>query len=78
MLQEGADITALAAEHPLNVPVLAVGAGGGDFTSATFTKAAAGVVRSVSLEGVGHYAAQEAPDELATVVLDFLRDVDAA
>jgi pimeloyl-ACP methyl ester carboxylesterase len=78
MLQEGADITALAADHPLNVPVLAVGAGGGDFTSATFTKAAAGVVRSVSLEGVGHYAAQEAPDELATAVLDFLRDVDAA
>jgi pimeloyl-ACP methyl ester carboxylesterase len=36
------------------------------------------VVRSVSLEGVGHYAAQEAPDELATAVLDFLRDVDAA
>jgi pimeloyl-ACP methyl ester carboxylesterase len=78
MLREGADIRALAAEHPLNVPVLAVGAGGGDFTSATFTKAAAGVVRSVSLEGVGHYAAQEAPDELATAVLDFLRDVDAA
>jgi pimeloyl-ACP methyl ester carboxylesterase len=77
MLREGADIRALAAEHPLNVPVLAVGAGGGDFTSATFTKAAAGVVRSVSLEGVGHYAAQEAPDELATAVLDFLRDVDA-
>lgn len=78
MLQDGADITALAREHPLNMPVLAVGAGGGDFTSATFTKAAAGVVRSVSLEGVGHYAAQEAPDELATAVLDFLRDVDTA
>jgi pimeloyl-ACP methyl ester carboxylesterase len=78
MLREGADIRALAAERPLNVPVLAVGARGGDFTSATFTKAAAGVVRSISLEGVGHYAAQEAPDELATAVLDFLHDVDAA
>jgi pimeloyl-ACP methyl ester carboxylesterase len=77
-LREGADIRALAAEHPLNVPVLAVGAGGGDFTSATFTQVAAGGVRSVRLDGVGHYAAQEAPAELATAVLDFLHDVDAA
>jgi len=78
MLREGAEITALAAEHPLHVPVLAVGARGGDFTRATFTKAAAGVVRSVSLEGVGHYVTQEAPHELATAVLDFLHNIDAA
>jgi pimeloyl-ACP methyl ester carboxylesterase len=78
MLRDGADIQALATEHPLTMPVLAVGAGGGDFTSTTFAKAAAGVIRSVSLGGVGHYAAQEAPDEVATAVLDFLHDVDAA
>lgn len=77
MLQEGAEIAALAAAHPLTVPVLAVGARGGDFTTATLAQAAAGEVRSVTLEGVGHYAAMEAPDELATAVLDFLRSVDA-
>lgn len=77
MLQEGAEIAALAAAHPLMMPVLAVGAGGGDFTSATMAHVVAGDVRSVMLEGVGHYAAMEAPAELATAVLDFLGIVDA-
>jgi pimeloyl-ACP methyl ester carboxylesterase len=77
MLQEGAEIAALAAAHPLTVPVLAVGAGGGDFTTATLSRAVAGDVHSVTLEGVGHYAAMEAPNELATAVLDFFRSIDA-
>ncbi|MFF1819648.1 alpha/beta fold hydrolase [Kribbella sp. NPDC058245] len=76
MLQDGDDITAIAAANPLKMPVLAIGAGGGDFTRSTFTQVTAGAIRSVSLKGVGHYAAQEAPRELATAVLDFLRDVD--
>ncbi|MFI5708180.1 alpha/beta fold hydrolase [Kribbella sp. NPDC051620] len=76
MLQDGGEITAIAAENPLKMPVLTIGAGGGDFTRATFAQVAAGAIRSVSLEGVGHYAAQEAPRELAVAVLDFLRDVD--
>jgi pimeloyl-ACP methyl ester carboxylesterase len=32
----------------------------------------------VSLDGVGHYAAVEAPEELATAILDFAASVDAA
>ena len=33
-------------------------------------------VRSVMLEGVGHYAALEAPDQVAHALLDFFRTVD--
>jgi hypothetical protein len=32
----------------------------------------------VSLDGVGHYAAMEAPDELAKALLSFTASVDAA
>ena len=78
MLQEGDDIKALAAERPLTMPVLAVGAGGGPFTNATMSQVTAEEVRSVSLEGVGHYVALEAPDTLADTLLDFFSKVDAA
>jgi pimeloyl-ACP methyl ester carboxylesterase len=77
MLREGADIRALAERPGLHVPVLAVGAGGGPFTAATMTQAAAGNVRTVQLDGVGHYAAMEAPAELATHIAAFAGDVDA-
>lgn len=77
MLQEGPELAALAAAHPLTVPVLAVGAGSGDFTHATLSQVTDGPVRTVQLEGVGHYAAMEAPDELAAALLDFYRGVDA-
>jgi pimeloyl-ACP methyl ester carboxylesterase len=60
------------------VPVLAVGAGGGDFTASTMSQAASGEVTSVSLDGVGHYAAMEAPDEVAKALLGFISGVDAA
>jgi pimeloyl-ACP methyl ester carboxylesterase len=77
MLHEGDDITALVAARKLNMPVLAIGAGGGDFTLATMSQVASGHVRSASLEGVGHYAAQEAPDRVADALLDFIGTVDA-
>ena len=35
-------------------------------------KQVAGKVTSVSLEGVGHYAAQEAPDKVAKAILEFV------
>jgi hypothetical protein len=35
-------------------------------------------ISSVSLDGVGHYAAMEAPEELAKAVLGFVESVDAA
>jgi pimeloyl-ACP methyl ester carboxylesterase len=78
MLQEGAEIKALAETPGLTVPVLAVGAGGGAFTVGTMSQAALTEVSSVSLDGVGHYAAMEAPDELAKAILEFVASVDAA
>jgi pimeloyl-ACP methyl ester carboxylesterase len=79
MLREGPEIRALAQAPGLTAPVLAVGAGGGPFTAATMTQAApGGAVSPVSLDGVGHYAAMEAPDELAKAILGFAASVDAA
>ncbi len=57
MLQEGEDIVALVAARKLSVPVLAIGAGGGELTFATMSQVSSDPVRSVTLEGVGHYAA---------------------
>ena len=78
MLAEGEELRALARATPLTMPVLAVGAGGGPFTAATMRQVAAGAVTSVQLEGVGHYAALEAPDALSAAILDFLQGVDGA
>jgi pimeloyl-ACP methyl ester carboxylesterase len=78
MLREGAEIKTLAESPGLTVPVLAVGAGGGPFTAGTMTQAAATEVSSVTLDGVGHYAAMEAPGELAKAILGFAATVDAA
>jgi pimeloyl-ACP methyl ester carboxylesterase len=77
MLKEGLEIKALAETPGLKVPALAVGGGGGSFTFGTMSQAAA-EVRSVILEGVGHYAAMEAPDKLAKTILEFIGSVDAA
>ncbi len=78
MLTEGDGIKALAETNPLTMPVLAVGAGGGPFTEATVSQVTAGRVESVQLDGVGHYAALEAPAALAKAMLDFVENVDAA
>lgn len=77
MLREGPEIKALADAHRLTMPVLAVGARGGGFTAATLSQVASSEVTSVSLDGVGHYAAMEAPEELAKAILGFLGGVDA-
>jgi pimeloyl-ACP methyl ester carboxylesterase len=77
MLAEGEEIRSLASSRPLTMPVLAVGAGGGPFTAATVEQVTAGPVESVQLDGVGHYAALEAPQALAGAVLNFLDRVDA-
>ena len=75
MLKESPEIQTLAQSHKLSVPVLAIGAGGGSFTADTM-KAVATTVQSVLLDGVGHYAAMEAPDAVAQAIGTFIKDVD--
>jgi pimeloyl-ACP methyl ester carboxylesterase len=76
MLAEGDDLKALAASNPLTVPVLAVGAFGGPFTEMTLAQVAANPVKSVQIDGVGHYVALEAPEALAKAILEFVDGVD--
>jgi len=76
MLNEGDEIATLVASHKLNIPVLAIGAGGGELTFATMSQVSSDPVRSVTLEGVGHYAALEAPEQVAHALLDFFTTVD--
>ncbi|GAA1647545.1 alpha/beta hydrolase [Nonomuraea maheshkhaliensis] len=78
MLSEGAEIQSLAQQPGLKAPVLAVGAGGGPFTADTMSRAASAEIRSVQLDGVGHYAAMEAPEALAKALLEFIGSVGAA
>jgi pimeloyl-ACP methyl ester carboxylesterase len=77
MLQEGDEIATLVAGHKLSIPVLATGAGGGELTCATMRQVSSDPVQQVTLEGVGHYAALEAPEQVAHALLDFLSTVDA-
>lgn len=67
LLTEGEEIRALPR---LDRPVLAVGGGSGDFTAATFRQVASDVT-AVTIDGIGHYVAMEAPDRLADALLAF-------
>jgi hypothetical protein len=58
--------------------VLAIDAGGNPFTVTTLRQVSSGPVTSVVLDGVGHYAALEAPGRLAASLLEFTGTVDAA
>jgi pimeloyl-ACP methyl ester carboxylesterase len=69
--------TALAQEHPITVPVLAVDGVNAPFTANSFRAVSVGSFTSTHIEGVGHLVAQEAPDELAAVLLDFITGVDS-
>lgn len=77
LLSEGDELAALAEASPLTAPVLTVGAGGGGFTHASVSRAVAGPVDAVLLEGVGHYAALEAPERLAEALLAFMSRIDS-
>jgi pimeloyl-ACP methyl ester carboxylesterase len=76
MLSEADEIRTLASGG-LTVPVLAVGGGSGDFTAAAMRHVARDVT-AVSLPGIGHYVAMEAPDRLAEALLTFYREVDGS
>ena len=75
MLKEGLEIQALARSHKVNAPVLAIGAGSGPFTANTMC-AVATEVHSVLLDGVGHYAAMEAPESVAQAMEAFIKGID--
>lgn len=69
---------ALAESHPIAAPVLTVDAAGhGGITERTFRQVTAGEITAVRLDGVGHLVAQEAPEALATTLLEFTARVDA-
>ncbi|MDO8187762.1 alpha/beta hydrolase [Conexibacter sp. JD483] len=70
LLSEGEEFRALAAQRRLALPALAVGGCSGGFTAAALGQVAAGV-RAVTLDGVGHYVAMEAPERLAAELLSF-------
>jgi pimeloyl-ACP methyl ester carboxylesterase len=75
MLGEGAEMAEITRRKRLTAPVLAIGAGGGAFTAQTMTAAVGAEVQSVQLDGVGHYAALEAPEQVAAAILGFVRMV---
>ena len=72
MLTEGAELRALAAARPLTMPVLAVGTSGGPFTATTLRQVTQGEVSSAEFAGVGHYVAQQAPEQLAAAVREHI------
>ncbi|MEV5843504.1 alpha/beta hydrolase [Streptomyces sp. NPDC051985] len=74
MLREGDEIRRLASRK-LTMPVLAVSGRSGEFTPVTLRQVAEDV-RALSLDGIGHYAAMEAPDRLADGLLSFYRELD--
>jgi len=76
LLSEGSELAARAETSPMTAPVLTVGAGGRGFTQASLSRAVAGPVEAVLLDGVGHYAALEAPERLADALLAFVARVD--
>jgi pimeloyl-ACP methyl ester carboxylesterase len=73
LLSEGEELRRLAAGK-LAMPVLAV-AGFSDRTPTTLRQVATDVT-AVSIEGIGHYVAMEAPDRLAAALHSFYADID--
>lgn len=71
-LSEGEELQRLAATSPVRVPTLAVGSSGGAFTGDTLERVSTMPVSRVNLDGVGHYVALEAPESLASALLEFI------
>jgi pimeloyl-ACP methyl ester carboxylesterase len=75
LLTEGDEIRELATRK-LSMPVIAVGGFSREFTAAALKQVATDVT-PVVLDGIGHYAAMEAPDRLAEALLSFYRDAES-
>lgn len=71
MLREGDELRELVARGKLTMPVMAVDGISGRFTSDTLSQVSADEIRSVSLHGVGHYVAMEAPAALIAALDSF-------
>jgi pimeloyl-ACP methyl ester carboxylesterase len=76
MLKEGEEIKQIVAQQQLTMPVLAVGAGTGQFTYDTMAQVAQNVTEA-KLDGIGHLAAIEDPETIAQTLLGFYRTLDA-
>jgi len=74
MLKEAEEIAKLAAAR-LDMPVLAVSGFSGEFTPGAMRQVATDVT-AVSVDGIGHYVAMEAPDRLADALNTFYTRVD--
>ena len=74
-LTGAARIRALAESQPLTVPVLAIDGINAPFTEQTLRQVAADVT-AVTIPGVGHLVAQEAPSAFATALTEFVDRVD--
>lgn len=77
MLTEGDELKSLAQAAPLQMPVTAIGSGGGGLTLASFSAVTSHEVASIHLDEVGHYVAQEAPERLADTLLDVFAGIEA-
>ena len=75
MLKEGEEIKQIVAQQ-LTMPVLAVGAGTGQFTYDTMAQVAENVSQA-NLDGIGHLVAIDDPEALAQTLLGFYRTLDA-
>lgn len=69
-------LKALADEHPLTVPVLAIDGPNKPFTEMTLRQVASDVT-AVHIDGVGHLVAQQAPVAFADAVAEFTASIDA-
>jgi pimeloyl-ACP methyl ester carboxylesterase len=74
LLSEGKELRQLATRK-LGMPVLAVAGRSGDFTPATLRQVATDVT-ALRIEGIGHYVAMEAPEQLAAALHSFYAEVD--
>jgi pimeloyl-ACP methyl ester carboxylesterase len=70
MLTEGDELRTLAQNLPLRMSVTAIGSRGGGFTHAAFSSVTTQEVTAIQLDGVGHYVAQEAPQQLADILIE--------